>query len=275
MGGVRRNLILTVAMGVALVVGVAAFAPPASKACLVSNTIPASNSCPPALTAVFHGQVTPEELPRRLMAPIALRVAGEIKTSNGTQPTALREMKIDFAKGGAVNAMGFPVCNKGQLVASNLAVARHLCSRSIVGTGEAQIEIKTSPIQGPISVPLMLFNGGIRDGVTTMFIQAAASAAVPMPMVATVRLSHAVNSAGAPKRGYGLQAVTTIPPIPGEGSLLAFSLKVDRLFKYKGAQRGYAMASCPESELRANMAFAFNDGTFISGDIVQPCTPLG
>jgi hypothetical protein len=269
----RRNLVLTVALAAALAVGFAAIAPSAPKAvCVDTASVSASSSCAPRLVVAIHGQATPEELPRHLMAPIALRMGGKVSTTNGSQPTALREVKVDFDKGGTVNAKGLPVCNKGQLVASDIVVVRRECRKSIVGTGEAHIAIKSLP-QAPISVPLTLFNGGVRDGVTTVFVQAAPTAALPMPMVATVRLSKAVNSEGSPKRGYGLQAVATIPAIAGEGSLLDFSFKVKRIFNYKGTQQSYAMASCPESELRANMGLAFIDGTFISGDIVQPCTP--
>jgi hypothetical protein len=84
---------------------------------------------------------------------------------------------------------------------------------------------------------------------------------------------------------YGLHAVAKIPVIAGgSGSLLDFSLKVKRLFNYKGTQESYVTARCPDNHLDAEIGTFFKNEagtsgvaptTAIRGKMVLPCTPKG
>ena len=80
---------------------------------------------------------------------------------------------------------------------------------------------------------------------------------------------------------YGLRTVAKIPPIAeGSGSLLDFSLKIKRLFTYKGAQ-SYAMARCLDGHLDANIKSAIfrNEAeapgvaaqTTLKGTVIRSC----
>ncbi len=247
---------------------------------LLSATTPASSYCPPRLMVGFRGQVMPKELPKHEMAPVTLNIRGGVKTSNGTQPAALREVTIDFDQNGAINATGLPVCKRSQLEVGRIRAARRLCRKSIVGTGVAHVAIKPSQ-QGPIPIPLTLFNGGVKGETTRLFIRPAITVATRAPTVVTVKLRkiHKGPHAAGPRHAfvtYGLQAVATIPPIAGnEGSLLDFSIKIRRLFTYKGAKQSYALARCLDGHLSANIRNTFIGGTIISGTVTQPCTPKG
>lgn len=174
---------------------------------------------------------------------------------------------MDFGDGAAIDASGLPSCGKRLLEASDTLPAGGRCANAGVGTGVAQLEISSS--QQPISVPLTLFNGGVKDGVTTLFIRSSTSVATSTPIVATVRMSKAHEN------GYGLQAVSTIPSMADEGAVLSFSLKIHRLFGFAGVKQSYAMASCHNGKLNAKIDATFSNGVGVSGDLSKPCTVAG
>jgi hypothetical protein len=280
---VRRSLILTLVVGAVLTVGISAtsIAPSYGEFCpFRQSTAAASSNCPPRLPLAFEldGGVTPKALPKREMAPIALRLSAKVATEDGTQPSALRELTIDFDKNGALNATGLPACGKSQLETRNAQAARQACRKSIVGSGTADVEVASS--KQPIPLPLTLFNGGVRNGTTTLFIRSSIAVPTPAPIIATVKLKRIHTGR------YGLEAVAKIPPIAGgSGSLLDFSLEVKRLFTYKGTQESYAMARCPDGHLDADVESAIfkNEAkapgvartTTIKGTVIRPCTPTG
>lgn len=266
----RRNLALTLALGATLTVAVAAVA------IAVPITIP--TTWPPNLIIKFGGGVTPKTLPKHELAPVALRIRGRISTVDGTHPFAFREAVVDLDKNGTINARGLPVCKRKQLKARGTTkAARRVCGRSIIGTGIAHVEIE-SPERGPIKVPspLTLFNGGVKRGTTTLFIHAFITVPTPVAIVTTVKVRKIHEGR------YGLQAVSKIPRIAaGSGSVLDFSFKIKRLFKYKGKKRSYMMARCLDRHLIAKITkTVFKDeagsGTTTGTDImIQSCTPKG
>jgi hypothetical protein len=275
---VRRNLALTLVVGAVLAISAAAISTTTSYArfCLFQLT----NDCPafPRLGIRFDAQVTPKKLPKHERLPIAVKLQSQISTSDGTHPSALRELTISFDRNGALNAIGLPVCGRSRLETRSDSAARRACRTSIVGSGTADVEIASLEPER-ISLPLTLFNGGVKDGITTLFIRSAIATPAPMPIIATVKLSK------IHKDRYGLQAVAKIPPIAGgSGSLLDFSLKIKRLFTHKSTQESYAMARCPDGHLDAEISTFFKNEakipgvaptTTIKGTVIRPCTPKG
>jgi hypothetical protein len=277
MNAVRRKLALTLIVGTALAISAAAISTATSYATFCPFL---SGDCSIFhLVLQFDGGVTPKTLPKHDLTPIALTLSGKVSTSDGTHPSALRELAIDFDKNGALNATGLPACGRSQLATPSDSAARRACRASIVGSGAANVEIASLEPEW-ISLPLTLFNGGTRDGITTLFTRSSIAMPTPMPIVATVKLKKIHTGR------YGLQAIANIPPIAdGNGSLLAFSLKVKRLFAYKGTQESYAMARCFDGHLNANIISAIfkNEAkipgvaptTVLKGTVIRPCTPKG
>jgi hypothetical protein len=235
-------------------------------ACLLSTSDSAECSRNFLLLGLLGG-VTPRRLPAHEMAPVTLKITGQISTNNGSPPPALWKVAASFDKSGAIDAKGLPSCGMRQLNAKDFTPGRGVCGKSIIGTGQAHVEMNSS--QQPISVPLTIFNGGVREGTTTLFIQAAIPRASPELVVATVKVSKSHQC------GYGLQAVSTIPLIVNEGILLNFNLRIHRLFRYQGIQQSYALASCPNRKLNASVRATFGNGVVVSGELSRPCTPTG
>jgi hypothetical protein len=271
MGRRRRRILGVIAvLGMVFVGGVATGATGSRDltVCLVRLS---AVGCPslPSLTFRPNGGFSPTALPRHDPAPIGLELEGEISTSDGRKPDALREVIVDLDKNGALDAAGLRACGRREIENLGLKGARRACRKSIVGAGVAHVAIGSSEQEPPaVPVPLTLFNGGVRNGTTTLFIHASVPGPSPTPIVTTVKVRK------THKGRYGLQAVAAIPVIAdGNGSVLDFKLAIRRLFAYEGEQQSYAMARCIDGHLDSRVTSVFPDGRSLTGTLIRPCTP--
>ena len=121
--------------GLILVLAVVAFLVTTAAASAVSCTL---SSCPDPreLVATFGAHVSPSKLPRADYTPIAASVFGKIATTDGTHPSALREVVVDIDKDVKVNVKGYPVCRMRELTGRSAKMALKACRNSLVGEGE-------------------------------------------------------------------------------------------------------------------------------------------
>ena len=215
----------------------------------------------------MNGGVSPEKLPKKKLAPITLRASGSLATLDGSHPPATKSVTIDFDKQGAINARGLAVCRSGQLQSRNTAAAKKACPKAIVGGGSTVVQV-AFPEQRPFRArgPLVIFNGGVRKGVTKMYIHAYVNVPTPTAIVTVVKVKK------IRKGPYGTRAIARIPKIAGgSGSLIRFNLKIHRTFKHKGKRQSYLLARCGNGRLRAHAVMKTGDGNRISGSIVRRC----
>lgn len=251
-------LVISLPLTGAVCVGIAAAAKP--------TVIRAGN-----LVVKLNGGVAPKRLPKKKMAPISLRVSGNISTSDGTHPPAAKVVIADFDKHGTVNARGLATCRSGQLQSRSTAAAKGACRRAIVGSGKTTVRV-AFPEQAPFYAtgPLVLFNGGVRGGVTTMYIHAYVSVPAPTAIVTRVKIKQ------IRKGRYGTRAVARIPRIAGgSGSVTRFAMKIQRSFKFKGKRRGYLTARCANGRFFARGDVVFAAGPRIAGTVVRTCRSRG
>ncbi|HEV7771520.1 MAG TPA: hypothetical protein VGO66_12795 [Solirubrobacterales bacterium] len=223
------------------------------------------------LVLKLNGDVKPAKLPKGKLAPITLFASGNISTVDGSQPPVTKTITIDFDKHGTVNAKGLPVCRSGALQSRDTAAAKRACPTAIVGSGSTKVRVEF-PEQAPFTAsgPLVLFNGGVKGGVTTMFIHAYVNVPSPTAIVTIVKITKIRQGR------YGTRAVATIPKIAGgNGAVTDFNLKVQRKFTYKGKRQSYLLARCVGGRFFAHATTAFTDGTRISGTVIRSCVAQG
>jgi hypothetical protein len=223
------------------------------------------------LVMKVNGGVSPKALPKGKMAPIALRAAGQVGTTDGAPPPALRKVIIDFDKHGAVNARGLKACKPGKLQARKTGDAKKACKGSLVGTGKTKVMVAFAD-QKPFTTtgPLLVFNGGVKGGKTRMYIHAYVNVPTPTALVTRVVVKK-IN-----KGRYGTRAIATIPRIAnGAGKVTFFKLEINRKFRYKGKQRSYLTARCANGRFYAHARSFFDDGTKADGVIVRGCRKRG
>jgi hypothetical protein len=256
----KRHLIRTTAGGIALALIVAASAFAKSEVVQVGNLFLKDN-----------GGISPSKLPRHAQAPIAANLNAQIGTVDGSHPPAVISVIADFDKSIQVNAKGLPVCATGRLAATTTTQALRACPEAIVGSGEGDVEVEFSE-STPFTArgPVVLFNGGVHDATTLLFVHAYVAVPAPTAIVATVKITRI-------HRGhYGLHTVTQIPAIAGgAGSVTHFKLTIGRKFTYRGQKESYLTASCPAGHYYTEGTIQFAGGTSLKITHILPCTPTG
>jgi len=267
---VRKKLNSVLALAAVLALGVAGVA---SAVKLTSTTVRAGN-----LSVTFGGGIHQGTLPKHEFAPMEHTVFGKIETTDGTHPSAFRELILDIDKDAKINAKGYPVCKAAQLTARDTKSAKRVCGKTIIGEGEATAEV-AFPEQAPIKVlsPLLVFNGGESGGKVTLLIHTFLTVPVPAAIVTTVTVQ---------RKGAGLRGIAKIPVIAGgSGSALDFKFKLGKTYRYKHEKVGYFEARCPDGvfKVQSERALFKNEAgtpgvaaqTVLKGGLGLPCNGKG
>lgn len=266
----RRKSTLALALSAVLVLGVTGVA---NAVKLSRTTVQAGN-----LRIAFGGGIHQGTLPKHRFSPFKHTIFGKIKTTDGTHPSALREVVIDVDKDVQMNTKGYPVCRAGQLEARDTKAAKRVCGKTIIGKGSATAEIDF-PEQAPLKVssPLLVLNGGGNARRTTVLIHTFLTVPVPAAIVTTVAVQN---------KGTGVHAIAKIPVIAGgSGSALDFRFTLGKTYRHKRKKVGYFEARCPDGlfKVRSDKALFKNEAgtpgvaaqTVLKGGLSLPCKGRG
>jgi hypothetical protein len=267
---VRKSLISALALAAVVSLGVAGVA---SAVKLTTTTVQAGN-----LRVTFGGGIHQGTLPKHKFAPLQHTIFGTIKTTDGTHPSAFRELILDIDKDVKINAKGYPVCKAGQLEARDTKSANKVCGATKLGQGSAHVEV-AFPEQRPIviSSPLTIYNGGEQGGKVKLLIHVFLTVPVPAAIVTQVTIQ---------RKGSGVHAVAKIPVAAGgAGSAIDFKFKLGHTFTYKHKKVGYFEARCPDGvfKVRSKKALFKNEAgtpgvaaqTVLTGGLGVPCNGKG
>lgn len=211
------------------------------------------------LVMTLDGNASPTKLPKYKLTPVSFHSSGKIETVDGSHPPALKEVLLDVGKTAVIKANDFPACTIGPLEASSTTQAEARCKSAIVGRGIAKAEIQF-PEQAPIETksPLLIVNGGEKNGKVTMFIHAYLTVPTPTAVVTTITTTR------IHKGVYRLHSIAKIPLIAGgAGSPTYFYLNINR--------KGYLWANCDNGHFAAHVVSKFRDGTSVTGSFIRPC----
>jgi hypothetical protein len=213
------------------------------------------------------GGFTPRTLPKHENAPIKLYGHAKFGTTDGTRPSPLRRLVLEFDKHGAVETRGLPKCTRQKLVATTVKTARRNCAGSIVGKGFGTALVELPEQRGiRASSPLTLFNGPRRNGNPTVLGHAHLDYPAPTTYVILIEIEKINNGR------YGFRTVADFPRIANDyGSPLSGRLKIGRDWKFKGKTLSFANARCADGRLQAQAEVSFKDGSFAKGTIFKPC----
>lgn len=256
----RKHFILVAALAMLGLLGASGYALAKPTVVRVGN-----------LVLKIDGGVGPKALPKGKLAPITLRASGRLATNDGSHPPATRKVTIDFDKHGTINARGLPKCRSGQLQSQDTKSAVAACRKAIVGRGSTSVEVEFADSTPFVAKgPLVLFNGGVRGGTTTMYIHAYVKVPAPTAIVTTVKVKK------IRKGPFGTRAIARIPRIAGgAGSLTGFDFKIRKNFMRNGKRQSYLLARCANGRFRAQATLQADDGTRMKGTIVRPCRQRG
>jgi hypothetical protein len=224
----------------------------------------------------FQGGIDPIALPRAELAPIAVSVAGTVKTLSGDRPPALRQIKIELNRGGQLNPRGLPTCGYKKLVAASPRRALEACKDALVGEGAyiaktAFPEQATFPSQGHI----LAFNA-IYHGHSAILAHVYGGDPIPMIRIVTFRIRRTSGTFGTTLTGELPAAVNRYGYVEG------IYLRLFRRFVVRGQERSYLSASCdaPPGFTGAVFPFArtsmtFEDGRTLASTLTRSCKVSG
>jgi hypothetical protein len=266
----RKYMTLMMALGALMALTVAGIALGAAKPNQPS-TVQVGN-----LKLTFNGGFSPTTLPKKTLAQIALTAEGKVASTDGSHIPALTEAVIETDKNGAINVKGYPKCTSAKLQSQDSAHARAICKSALVGTGKTTAEIEFAESK-PLDVPseLLVFNGGEKGGVTTLFVHAYFNRPTPGAIVTTVKIKKIHNGR------YGTLSIASIPKIAGgSGSVKSFSLTINKKFTVGGKKVSVLSAKCPDGKLQAHVDAKFlnyktGETTNASTEILRTCTGKG
>lgn len=224
----------------------------------------------------FKGGITPNALPRTQLAPIAISVAGTVKTLSGERPPALRRIRIELNRSGRLDPRGLPVCRYSQLVAATQQQALRECKDALVGGGAylartAFPEQETFPSQGRI----LAFNG-IYEGRSAILAHIYGHDPVPITRIVVFRIRRIGGTFGTVLTGNLPDAVNHY------GYVVSIELRLFRRFSFHGQPRSYLSAACAAPSgfpgavfpfARASMTFA--DDRTLSSTLTRSCKVSG
>lgn len=217
------------------------------------------------------GGFTPTTLPKRKNAPIKLYGYAKFETIDGTRPSPLRSLVLEFDKHGAVETRGLQKCTQAKLIATTTSRARKQCPEAIIGTGFGTALVELPEQRGiKASSALTLFNGAEKHGNPTLLGHAHLDYPAPTTYVIEIEIESINNGR------YGFRTVAEFPRIANDyGSPLYGRLKIGREWIYKGQRLSFANAHCPDGRLQARAEFSFKDGSSVKGTAFERCKAKG
>src|SRR5690242_12944741 len=202
-------------------------------------------------------QVRPKKLPKKTFKPSTLEVT-TLTTSttnpNGVPSPAVHAV-IDFDKNLRLYTKGLPTCDSGKLQNQSTEVAERVCRNAKIGTGHAIAYLVAGKVY-EVPQTVTAFNGVPKGGKPSIILHTYGTT----PLQVSLVLEGTVSNYN--KEGYGPRLDLNIPLIAGgTGALKGFNVKIDKKWRYKGVQRSFISAKCPNSKkLKGRGAFTYRDG---------------
>ena len=207
------------------------------------------------------GGLVPQALPRERLAPVKAQVKGEITTTDGTHPPALRLVRIELNRHGRLSTQGLPSCSSGQLQSTTTEQALLNCGDALVGRGHFRADISFPTVDPlPAEGPIRAFNG-VSGGHQALLLHLYAAAPARFTFVFVLKITHK-------KQGeFGTVLTAPIPTLAGgQGSVSEIDLRLGRNYTYRGQSRSYISASCPAPAGFSGGPFTFARGSFRFAD---------
>lgn len=226
------------------------------------------------LFVTFDGSLHPTKLPRRTLAPVAVRVAGNIKSASGNedQLPQLRRISVAINRQGKLFDRGLPTCSVKAIQPATEAAARRVCGGAIVGDGHIRLQARIPGQRAfPVKARILAFNGPRRDGHRQIVAQAYAR----NPPGAFVLIFRVSKQPGL----FGTVLSTTLPLGARRWAFLThFDMTLHRVYRYRGQRRSYVSAACgapPGFDIAvfpfARATYGFANGQRLTTSIARSC----
>jgi hypothetical protein len=225
----------------------------------------------------FDGGIAPRALPRAELAPVAVSIEGDFKSSQGQDPPPqLRTISIGINRAGEIFDKGLPTCRVRKIQPATIRAARRLCRSAIVGKGHVQVRVHLTN-QRPFTFkgPMLVFNAERHSGDRRLLAQVYGL----KPPSAFILNFKVVEAPGE----YGTVIKTTLPaPARKWAYVTHFDMRLQRKYAYRGERRSFVNAGCAAPEgfpgavyPFARARFGFAAGLDVTSTLVRDCVVRG
>jgi hypothetical protein len=224
------------------------------------------------LIVALRGRISPLELSRRVPRPLHLRLAGELRSADGSLLPRVDRVEIGFPSNGIVSTRGLATCSARLLrnATSDRALAK--CRPALIGHGMVEADV-VLPDQGPFRVHahLLVFNGPRKDGHRLLLLHGYASQP-PTTVVLPFTLERRDGR-------FGITIGADLPAALGPWPHLArFKMNLGRQFEVGKRRRSFLSATCPIPPRLtaayfslAEVTYTLADGRTVSRAITRSC----
>jgi hypothetical protein len=224
---------------------------------------------PDGNTQSIDVQALPKKLSKKTFTPGALKVTTLTTSTTDPQgvPSPAVHAVIDFDKNLRLYTKGLPTCDPGKLQSQSTEVAERVCGKAKIGGGRAFAFLRVGDTVYNVEQTVTAFNGVPKGGKPSILLHTYGTTPVQTAIVLVGTVSN-YN-----KEGYGPRLDLDIPLIAGgQGALKEFQVKIQRKWRFKGVQRSFISAKCPNSrKLKARGKFTYRDGESLTAYSKQTC----
>jgi hypothetical protein len=225
------------------------------------------------LRVALNGRLAPNALPRTGTAPVAVSLEGQISTTNGAELPQLKELRIEFNRGGELEYRGLAVCPLERIRIASTERALSACRSALVGTGSFEANIVLAGQDPyPTTGRLLIFNG--REGKKPVLLgQIYTSKPFATSFVIVFKIAHRAHGT------FGTVLSASLPEALGNwGYVTAIEMKLSRHYSFQGERHSYLSAGCPAPKgfpgaifNLARTKFSFAGGKTLSSTLTRSC----
>ena len=250
----------------------------ASVIAILPTQAPAELSQSENVRVAFNGGISPKELPRDDLAPVAVTVKSSFRSVDGTEPPPqLREISVAINRQGVIYDKGLPTCKVRRIQPTKISVAKRICGEAIVGSGQVKVHVRLKN-QAPFDVtsPMLVFNAKpTKDGHRRLLAQVYGRKP-PSAFVLAFKISRQ-------KGTFGNVIETTLPAAAQRWAYVTgFNLKLHRTYMHEGHERSFVSAGCEAPKgfpgavyPFAQARFGFDAGRAVETTLIRSCEVRG
>lgn len=190
------------------------------------------------LIVSLDGSLSPRILPRHERAPVAVELAGRLRTTDGSLPPQVSRFELRLPRQARIDQRGLPICRASRLEYTTSTEAMAACGPAVIGRGVLGADVKL-PDQAPFAVKadVIAFNAKVqgRSGVVLHAFADDPPTSIVVPFTITK---------GRGRLGTRLTARLdrSLGPWP---RITSFDVRLFRRFVRQGRSASYLSASCP------------------------------
>lgn len=229
------------------------------------------------LRVSVEGKLSPQALPRKGAAPVAVSVAGQIATTDESTPPQLQKLEIEINRHGKLDFAGLATCKANLIRTASNGRALGACGDALIGKGKFFGTITlpgSSPY--PIEGKLLVFNA-TEKGKPVLLGHIFS----PHPFATSFLIAFEVSAKRHGTYGTVLSA-DLAKALGSERNLTGLEMTLQRNFNYKGRSHSFISAGCPAPKgiskvlfPLAQTSFGFADGRKITSTLTRQCKARG